>query len=247
MAALARAKVAITSDGVTIASGKYRARLPHIEWRELCLRSLTSAVLLPAGPRGQRLALANGLVMRMKRAESIGAAWNASLAVLNRGVPASPLAAPRPRPPRPMPVRAAHTEAMLDMLGTALLGDNQFIAMLLSASFEERHGHETPGHILGAVGREVREVAERFVQRNLLGDSVSRYVPQDVKIAVAVRDGGRCVARLPDGNRCPATSSLHLDHRFIPFRLGGTQKAWNLCLLCSRHNWSKGGFLGVVW
>ena len=247
MAALARAKVAITSDGVTIASGKYRARLAHIEWRELCLRSLTSAVLLPAGPRGQRLALANGLVVRMKRAESTVAAWNESLAVLNRGVPASAPAAPRARPPRGMPVRAAHTEAVLDMLGTALLKDNQFMAMLLSASFEERHGHETPARILGALSQEAREVAERFVQRNLLGDRVSRYVPQDVKIAVAVRDGGRCVARLPDGNRCPATSSLHLDHRFIPFRLGGTQKAWNLCLLCSRHNWGKGGFLGVVW
>ena len=54
-------------------------------------------------------------------------------------------------------------------------------------------------------------------------------------------------ARLPDGSRCPATSSLHMDPRFIPFRLGGTQKAWNLCLLCSRHNWGKGDFLGVVW
>jgi hypothetical protein len=246
MASLARAKVAITSDGVTIASGKYRARLAHIEWSELCLRSLTSAVLLPAGPRGQRLALANGLVVRMKRAESTVAAWNESLAVLNRGALAPAPVARIPRP-KAMPSRAAHTEAVLEMLGTALLDDNQIIAAMLSTSFEEEHGHETPARILGALGEEAREVAERFVQRNLLGDRVSRYVPQDVKIAVAVRDGGRCVARLPDGSRCPATSSLHLDHRFIPFRLGGTQKAWNLCLLCSRHNWGKGGFLGVVW
>ena len=34
-------------------------------------------------------------------------------------------------------------------------------------------------------------VAERFVRRNVLGDGISRHVPQNVKVAVAVRDGGR--------------------------------------------------------
>ena len=69
---------------------------------------------------------------------------------------------------------------------------------------------------------------------------LSRMMPVT---AVAVRDGGRCTATLPDGSRCPARQSLHYDHRFVPFRLGGPQSQWNLTLLCASHNWSKGGAL----
>jgi 5-methylcytosine-specific restriction endonuclease McrA len=98
--------------------------------------------------------------------------------------------------------------------------------------------------ILGNLSTESRFIAERFVRRNMLGDSISRYIPQDVKVAVAVRDQGQCTGKLPDGTRCPRKESLHFDHRIIPFRLGGPQTTWNLTLLCEEHNWVKGGSLG---
>ena len=98
--------------------------------------------------------------------------------------------------------------------------------------------------IFAKFGDDAWQVGERFVRRNVLGDDISRYIPQDVKVAVAVRDEGRCTGILSDGTRCPVTSSLHYDHKIIPFRLGGPQAVWNLTLLCKSHNWSKGGSIG---
>ena len=98
--------------------------------------------------------------------------------------------------------------------------------------------------ILGDLSTEAMAIAERFVRRNVLGDSISRYVPQDVRVAVAIRDQGQCTGKLPDGSRCPRKDSLHFDHRIIPFRLGGPQTIWNLTLLCEEHNWGKGGSFG---
>ena len=98
--------------------------------------------------------------------------------------------------------------------------------------------------ILDNLSTEARTVAERFVRRNVLGDNISRYIPQDVKVAVAVRDQGQCTGILPNGSRCPRKDSLHFDHRIIPFRLGGPQTIWNLTLLCDEHNLGKGGSFG---
>ena len=98
--------------------------------------------------------------------------------------------------------------------------------------------------ILDDLSNEARTIAERFVRRNVLGDNISRYVPQDVKVAVAVRDQGQCTGKLPDGSRCPRKENLHFDHRIIPFRFGGPQTIWNLTLLCDEHNWGKGGSFG---
>ena len=46
--------------------------------------------------------------------------------------------------------------------------------------------------ILDNLSTEARTIAERFVRRNVLGDNISRYIPQDVKVAVAVWDQGQC-------------------------------------------------------
>ena len=100
-----------------------------------------------------------------------------------------------------------------------------------------------PGDILAAFGQEAWNIGDRYVRRNIIGDKISRYVPQDIKVAVAVRDQGQCTAILEDGGRCPSRESLHYDHRFIPFRLGGPQTIWNLTLLCEDHNWHYGGKL----
>ena len=94
--------------------------------------------------------------------------------------------------------------------------------------------------IIDNLSTEARTIAERFVRRNVLGGSIPRYVPQDVKVAVAVRDQGQCTGKLPDVSRCPRKENLHFGHRIIPFRLGGPQTIWNLTLLCNDHNWGKG-------
>ena len=98
--------------------------------------------------------------------------------------------------------------------------------------------------ILNNLSTETRTIAERFVRRNVLGSSISRYIPQDVKVGVAVRDQGQCTGTFPDGSRCQKKENLHFDHRIIPFRLGGPQTIWNLTLLCDEHNWGKGGSFG---
>lgn len=61
----------------------------------------------------------------------------------------------------------------------------------------------------------------------------TRHIPQDVKVAVAARDGGRCRV-------CGSTSDLQYDH-VVPFSRGGSSlDLANIQLLCGRHNRLKG-------
>ena len=75
------------------------------------------------------------------------------------------------------------------------------------------------------------EAAERFVG----GSATRRALPDDVKLVVWARDGGRCV-------RCGAAQELHFDH-IIPFSRGGSDLAENIQLLCRTCNLSKGARL----
>ena len=59
----------------------------------------------------------------------------------------------------------------------------------------------------------------------------SRTIPQDVKIAVSVRDGGKC-------QRCGSTKDLQYDH-VIPYSMGGDNSVENIQLLCRRCNAAK--------
>jgi hypothetical protein len=68
--------------------------------------------------------------------------------------------------------------------------------------------------------------------RGAVGERNSRVIPQDVKIAVALRDQGRCV-------QCGSTEKLHFDHK-IPWSRGGTNTVNNIQLLCGRCNRRKG-------
>jgi hypothetical protein len=57
----------------------------------------------------------------------------------------------------------------------------------------------------------------------------SRTIPQDVKIAVSVRDGGKC-------RICGSTKDLQYDH-IIPWSRGGSSTdPDNIQLLCGYHN-----------
>jgi hypothetical protein len=68
--------------------------------------------------------------------------------------------------------------------------------------------------------------------RGAVGERNSRVIPQDVKIAVALRDQGKCV-------QCGAVEDLHYDHK-IPWSRGGTNTTNNIQLLCGRCNRRKG-------
>jgi hypothetical protein len=60
----------------------------------------------------------------------------------------------------------------------------------------------------------------------------SRAIPQDVKIEVAARDGGRC-------RQCGSNNELHFDH-VIPWSKGGPNTVGNIQLLCGTCNRRKG-------
>jgi hypothetical protein len=68
--------------------------------------------------------------------------------------------------------------------------------------------------------------------RGAAGERNSRTIPQDVRIAVSVRDQGMCV-------QCGSKEDLHFDHK-IPWSRGGTNTVNNIQLLCGRCNRIKG-------
>ena len=65
-----------------------------------------------------------------------------------------------------------------------------------------------------------------------VGERARRSIPQDVKIAVSARDGGRC-------RQCGSTAQLHFDH-VIPISRGGANTVANIQLLCGACNRAKG-------
>lgn len=74
--------------------------------------------------------------------------------------------------------------------------------------------------------------AERRMAAGAPGARNSRSIPQDVKIAVAKRDGARCV-------QCGSDVDLHYDHK-IPHSRGGSNSVNNIQLLCGDCNRRKG-------
>ena len=69
-------------------------------------------------------------------------------------------------------------------------------------------------------------------KKQVNGESHRRPIPDNVKIFVWQRDGGRCV-------RCGSQENLEFDH-IIPISKGGSNTARNLQLLCEKCNRSKG-------
>ncbi len=247
MASLANAHISIHPRGVTITSGRYKASLSHHTWWSMSQGSHQHVVHLPEQKSCGRLCRVLGLILRSKGKEEDSTIWNDAVRVIN----SQPHSAAPPSPP----VDSLSIKQVRDPegLGRAFMsvfaggnwdGLQMFTTMMPWLSYIDFQT-QTPAAILRGVGEATLRTAERFVHSNILHNKISRHVPQDVKIAVAVRDGGRCTKILSDGRRCTRTRALHYDHRFIPFRLGGPQEAWNLCLLCDEHNWAKGG--GLPW
>jgi hypothetical protein len=64
-----------------------------------------------------------------------------------------------------------------------------------------------------------------------VGERNTRTIPQDVKVAVAARDGGRC-------RQCGSAEDIHFDH-VIPWSRGGANTVNNIQLLCGTCNRAK--------
>ncbi len=80
--------------------------------------------------------------------------------------------------------------------------------------------------------RHVRRAVALMEQTEALDEPVRPPIPDNVKIFVWNRDGGRCV-------KCRSNRRLEFDH-VISVALGGANTARNLQLLCETCNRSKG-------
>tara|TARA_B100000886_G_C20333422_1_gene453406 strand:+ start:320 stop:976 length:657 start_codon:yes stop_codon:yes gene_type:complete len=82
--------------------------------------------------------------------------------------------------------------------------------------------------------KQTHEQTIKLLMKRTKPSKHSRYIPQDVKIQVVIRDNGMC-----QSPGCFATSNLHFDHIY-PYSKGGrSDDVNNIQLLCSKHNWKK--------
>lgn len=77
-----------------------------------------------------------------------------------------------------------------------------------------------------------RAMALMAMAKNLDNTRRRDAIPREVKIAVWLRDSGRCV-------KCGTQENLEFDH-IIPISLGGANTERNIQILCSMHNREKG-------
>jgi len=85
------------------------------------------------------------------------------------------------------------------------------------------------GHVTPAIARDALAV---FGHKSSVPTRERRPIPDDVKMFVWQRDGGRCV-------QCGGQENLEYDH-IIPVSKGGSNTARNIQLLCEECNRSKG-------
>ena len=80
--------------------------------------------------------------------------------------------------------------------------------------------------------RRIKRAIALMEQAPLPDDKRREPIPDDVRVFVWNRDGGRCV-------KCGGRERLEFDH-IIPFSMGGGSTARNLQLLCETCNRTKG-------
>jgi 5-methylcytosine-specific restriction endonuclease McrA len=83
--------------------------------------------------------------------------------------------------------------------------------------------------------RQVAKAIARVSQTKVIPANERRPIPDNVKLLVWQRDGGRCA-------KCGSQEKLEYDH-IIPLAKGGSNTARNIQLLCENCNRSKGANL----
>ena len=83
--------------------------------------------------------------------------------------------------------------------------------------------------------RKVEKAIARTSNQEIKPSSRRQPIPDDVKMFVWQRDGGRCV-------KCGSQEKLEFDH-IVPIVKGGSDTARNIQLLCENCNRSKGANL----
>jgi hypothetical protein len=126
--------------------------------------------------------------------------------------------------PPSSPAPAEQTPAPAEQNGSVVPFDAHVVPNLKPVNL---HGHEP------LIGLPAPAVVPPPV-----GQRARRSVPQDIKIAVSVRDGGRC-------RQCGSTHQLHFDH-VIPVSRGGANTAANIQLLCGSCNRAKAAKLRLT-
>jgi 5-methylcytosine-specific restriction endonuclease McrA len=97
---------------------------------------------------------------------------------------------------------------------------------------------EVTALILDREDRKERRVSSAIARVEMRDDPSAlarQVIPEDVKLFVWKRDGGKCV-------RCGSRENLEYDH-IIPVAKGGSSTARNLQLLCESCNRAKGSNL----
>jgi len=79
--------------------------------------------------------------------------------------------------------------------------------------------------------RMFEKLRSKFTNGNEQVKSHDRRIPENVRIEVWRRDGGKCA-------RCGSREKLEYDH-IVPFSKGGSNTARNVELLCEKCNRSK--------
>lgn len=239
------AALRITTSGkkVRVACGKFSDSFLPSVWAQATLNSVHQPLLLNPDEQAQskRIFLYRGLGFRISLHDTVGHLEQAILE--NQPPPPPPAPSYQPNPSFGyIQQRSHHSIPPLAqppfILPVSSNVPNETMAKIFLSLAEQRSRSREGDEffILRIATNEALEIAKRCVSRNILKTKISRYIPQDVKIAVAIRDHGQCTYTDMYGHRCPAKTDLQYDHRFWPFSLGGTQATWNLTLKCGEHN-----------
>ena len=241
LATVAHLKIQANASKITVKSGKFTRVFTLQEWVNHVYTSFTRLVPLNEDvvSTSKQIYLWKGIGFRLKKFENYShcdylISYNSSILYqhnkqLGKQFGSTPLAhqnLPNQNNPRPFYTIAQNIAkpSIKDMI-------------LLLENFCVSHGQNS-NDILSDFTHEALLTLSRNVKKNILGHKISRYVTQDVKVAVAVRDNG-CCTHVENGVRCASKEELHYDHKFVPFKHGGPQSVWNLTLLCGTHNREK--------
>ena len=256
MAKVAALKITTNSTKVYVSAGKFRRTYLLREWADCVSRSNVQLIPLKDNDvaQSQKIYLYRGIGFRIKIGESTMDCehliqYNSTVLIQQKELKqmypqttwtsSSPVYAPVVQQPI-MPVQQA-----------APLQGTTYNPQTMSKFFEHisQNANQSEGDessIVADATREAHLTAVRFVQKNILKQKISRHIRQDVKIAVAIRDGGQCTHLNEFKQRCQKRHDLQYDHRFFPFAYGGPQSTWNLTLYCSSHNNAKGANIDFI-